>query len=316
MVMRLALLVALILLVLAVVGQRHTISRAADRLSVTAVLAALVMVLIGLGASGLAWRALLAGFGARLPVRPAFRVFFLGQLGKYLPGSVWPVIAQVELSRDLGVTSSQAGGAGVVALALSPPTAVLVAAMTLPFVSATALARYWPVLLALPAAMVIFYPPVLNRALGKALKIVKRPPLPQPLTGPPLLAAIGWMVVSWLAFGVSTWFLAHDLGAAGSGPRVMLICIGGYALAWSAGFLVVFVPAGAGVREAVLALSLSPVLEHGSAILVALVSRLIFTAGDLIWAAIGAALRPAKQPAEEHNAETTVAVSHSTEPSA
>jgi uncharacterized membrane protein YbhN (UPF0104 family) len=311
--MRLALLVALILLVFAVVGQRHKISRAADELSVPSVVAALVMVLLGLGASGLAWRALLAGFGAPLRLRSAFRVFFLGQLGKYLPGSVWPVIAQVELSRDLGVTSSQAGGAGVVALALSPPTAVLVAAMTLPFVSADALTHYWPVLLALPVAMVIFYPPVLNRALGKALKIVKRPPLPQPLTGPPLLVAIGWMVASWLAFGVSTWFLARDLGASDPG-RLMFICIGGYALAWSAGFLVVFVPAGAGVREAVLALSLSPVLDHGSAILLAVVSRLIFTAGDLIWAAIGAALRPTKQPVEEHNAETTLGASHSTEP--
>ena len=32
---------------------------------------------------------LLAGFGSRPPLRGASQVFFVGQLGKYLPGSVW-----------------------------------------------------------------------------------------------------------------------------------------------------------------------------------------------------------------------------------
>jgi hypothetical protein len=79
--------------------------------------------------------------------------------------------------------------------------------------------------------------------------------------------------------------------------RQLLVSIGGFGLAWAAGFLVVFVPAGAGIREAVLVLTLSPVLPSGPAALLALISRLVFTAGDLVWAGIGGLLRP-RQPAE------------------
>ena len=185
----------------------------------------------------------------------------------------------------------QAGSASLVALALSAPVAVLVAALTMPFVSATALAHYWPALLVLPVTALLLHPPVLNRALNSALRLARRGTLPQPVTRRPLLHALGWMVMSWIAFGVSTWALAADLGASGGIARQLLVCTGGFALAWAAGFLVVFVPAGAGVREAALVLTLSPILGAGSATLLALISRLAFTTADLFWAGVAAVLR-------------------------
>jgi hypothetical protein len=240
----------------------------------------------------LAWRALLADLGSPLPPPAAVRVMFIGQLGKYLPGSVWPVVAQMEMSRDLGVGRSQAGAASLVTLALAAPAAVLTSALTLPFVSAAALSHYWPVLLVLPVSAFLLHPPVLNRMLNWALRVARRGELPHAVPRTPLLLALGWMVFSYVAFGASIWALVHELGATGSVARQLLVSIGGFGLAWAAGFLVVFVPAGAGIREAVLTLTLSPVLPHGPAILVALISRLVFTAGDLVWAGIGGLLRP------------------------
>src|SRR5258708_22278806 len=61
------------------------------------VVAALISVLMGLFATMLVWRLLLEALGSPLPVRAAARIMFIGQLGKYLPGSVWPVLAQMEL---------------------------------------------------------------------------------------------------------------------------------------------------------------------------------------------------------------------------
>jgi uncharacterized membrane protein YbhN (UPF0104 family) len=290
--MRAALLVALVLLVLALRHEWHKVSSSAQRLSIGAIVESFVLGMVGLGGTALAWRALLVGFGASLPVRSAIRVFFIGQLGKYLPGSVWPVVAQMEMSRDLGVGRTQAGAASLVTLALAAPSAVLTSALTLPFVSAAALSHYWPVLLVLPVSAVLLHPPILNRMLNWALRVARRGELPRPVPRTPLLLALAWMVFSYVAFGASIWALAHDLGATGSVARQLLVSIGGFGLAWAAGFLVVFVPAGAGIREAVLTLTLSPVLPHGPAILVALVSRLVFTGGDLAWAGIGALLRP------------------------
>ena len=57
-----------------------------------------------------------------------------------------------------------------------------------------------------------------------------------------------------------------------------------------------FAPAGAGVREVVLVALLSPVLGVGAATAVALVSRVLTTAGDLLAAGLAAGYvrRPGK----------------------
>jgi uncharacterized membrane protein YbhN (UPF0104 family) len=64
------------------------------------------------------------------------------------------------------------------------------------------------------------------------------------------------------------------------------VAAGGFALAWSVGFLAVFVPAGVGVREAALVAALAPVLDRGDALVVALISRVLMTLGDLAWAGV------------------------------
>ena len=58
---------------------------------------ALALVLVGLLATGLLWRRLMATLGAALPVREGLATFFVGQLGKYIPGSVWSIGAQVQI---------------------------------------------------------------------------------------------------------------------------------------------------------------------------------------------------------------------------
>lgn len=63
--------------------------------------------MLGLAAQMLAWRSLLSGLGSPLPGAAAARVMFVGQLGKYLPGSVWAFVAQVELARDWKVPRSR-----------------------------------------------------------------------------------------------------------------------------------------------------------------------------------------------------------------
>jgi hypothetical protein len=115
------------------------------------------------------------------------------------------------------------------------------------------------------------------------------------LTLRPVAVGAGWLLVSFTFYGVATWLLARDLNPGVGGVRLLLLVAGGYALAWTAGFLVLVVPAGAGVREAVLVLALSPALAAGPATLLALVARLLATVADLVWAAVGMAMRRPRQ---------------------
>ena len=84
----------------------------------------------GPGRDGMADRAGRPGLRLRLPV--AGRIFFVGQLGKYLPGSVWPVVMQAELGRDHHIPRRRTMTVSLVAQLLSFATALLVAVLVLP----------------------------------------------------------------------------------------------------------------------------------------------------------------------------------------
>ena len=103
------------------------------QVSPAALVGAFAYCLLGLVASMLAWRALLGDLGSPLPVRPATRVLFLGQLAKYLPGStVWAVLAQTELAHDYGVPRKRAASAGIVLNLVTLGVGLLVALLALP----------------------------------------------------------------------------------------------------------------------------------------------------------------------------------------
>jgi len=291
-----ALAIALALGVVTLVSQWNEVRDALRELTVLGVGASGLATLLAIGATVLSWQAVLGGLGATLPTRAAVRVFCVGQVGKYIPGSVWPVVAQMELSRDYGVSRSRSATASLIVLALAVPCGGLAAAVTLPFVSRDALADYWWALVAVPVFAVLLHPTVLTRLLGVAFRALRRPPLEEPLTARPILAGVGWQLVSFACYGVGTWLLARDLAPRTSGIGLLALCVGAYALAWTAGFLVLVLPAGAGVREAVLVLALAPALPTATATLLALIARLLATVADLAWAAIGMALRPRSGP--------------------
>ena len=258
-----------------------------DALSRLSVLASLGALLAGLGATVLtmlAWRAAVTDFGTRLPLRAAGRVFFLGQLGKYLPGSVWPVLAQMELGRDYGVRRASSAAAATLMLVLAAVTGTGVAVLTLPLAADGLLAEYrWVAVAAIPL-LALLVPSVQQRLVRLAARVLHRPlDLPRSSARGMVLAA-GWMISAWALFGLHLHLLVAS--TCGCAPSVALD-VGAFALAWVAGFLFVIAPAGAGVREGVLVLGLSPVLEPGAALLVALASRVLLTVADLGLAAVG-----------------------------
>jgi uncharacterized membrane protein YbhN (UPF0104 family) len=266
-------------------AQWQAVAPALGRISLVSLGAALGAVLVGILATFLCWRAILADLGSRLPVPAGARLFFLAQLGKYLPGSLWPAMTQMELGRDHQVPERASGAAVGVFLLVVVGTGLAVTAATAPLLGPDAVHTHWWLLAGLPLTMLVTVPPVLNRLVALAMRLARRPPLPVPITTRGLLVAAGWSLASWLAYGVHVWVLAGELGRAGGLP-LLARAMGAFAAAWCAGFLVLLAPAGAGVREAALILLLGGVLSGPQATVVAVVSRLLFVIGDIGWCAI------------------------------
>ncbi|MFG1698349.1 lysylphosphatidylglycerol synthase domain-containing protein [Nonomuraea sp. NPDC049309] len=230
-------------------------------------LAAVVAALLG---AMLTWRTLLADLGSPLPVRPAAKVFFVGQLGKYIPGTVWPVLAQMEMGRDLGVPRTRSAAAFFLMMPIQLATGLLVTLVTLGW------DRFGWLLLFIPVLLVALEPKVVNAVIGFALRKLRREPLERPLTRRGMLTALGWALAGWTAYGVHLYFVIPQGG--------LLFAIGAFALSWCLGILTFVIPAGAGVREVAMVAVLAPQLDSGSAIAVALASRVVIIVGDLICA--------------------------------
>jgi len=243
---------------------------------------------------------LLAGLGSPLRTTTAGRIVYVGQLGKYIPGSLWPILTQMELGARANVPRMRSASASILTMILSLASGLLVAAATVPFAHYSA--GYDWVFILVPVILVCLYPKVLNPLLNLLFKLIKRPGLDQPVTLKVLSKSLAWALLAWIANGVQIWILAEKLGAPVG--RTILIALGGYAFAWCVGFVIVLAPAGAGARDALLILALAPLVGHEAALAVALVSRGVNTIGDLLVAGVAAFSRRKSLP--EGKAETAV----------
>ena len=240
--------VALGLAVWYVLANREALARAARDLSGTEVVLVVVLGVLYVWCTLLAWRAVLADLGSPLSLRSAVAVFGVSQLGKYVPGGVWNVVAAAEVGAGHGVPRSRSAASMLVAVAVSVASGAAVGAVALPFVSAGALEHR--------------------------------------LTWGGLARAAAWSVAGWLVAGLQLWVLCTGLGLPLT-VRTFALAAGGWALAWTAGFLFVVAPAGAGVRELVLAAVLAGALPAPAAALAVLVSRVVLTLVDLAFAGAG-----------------------------
>ena len=253
---------------------------------------AAVSAIAGLGCMLLAWRALLADLGSPLPLPAAIRVMFVGQLGKYVPGAVWALAAQVELARDYDVPRWRSATASLVGMAVTLVVGLVAAAVTLPLTSAHAVRQYWWVLAIAPLVAICLHPAIIKFGLDLALRVLRRPPLEGSVSAAGMTRALAWTTLGWLCFGAHAWFLISVF--AGKGGNTFALSLGAYALAWSVGFLIIFFPSGIGPREVALIAVLAPVMPSASALVVALASRVVMTIGDLAWAGTGLAIGRAR----------------------
>jgi glycosyltransferase 2 family protein len=252
------------------------------------------LILLGLFMSVLTWRRSVYEVGSRVRLDAGARIYLLGQLGKYLPGSVWALAAQTELGKRAAIPRSRGLAASVIAIAVNVLTGL---ALGVAFVPSLGVGAWQMVVLfgLLAACAIALSPPVLTRIVNLGLGMIRRPQLDREVTWRGLSAASACGVASWLSYGASVWILAVAAGAPAL--EALPICLAGVPLAMTVGFLVFVTPSGIGIREAVIVAALAPVLDRSEALAIALVARLLFTFADLLAAAavvVGVRVRPSE----------------------
>lgn len=282
---RLFLATAAVAVLLTLVANWPEVVTALSGLSTWSLALATASTVVYVGSTMLCWRATLQDLGSPLRLIPATRLFFVSQLGKYIPGGVWNVVAVSEMGRGYAVPRKTSLGAMLIFWLVSVTTGLL---MGLLYVMGARLpvpgGPTWAVAV-LVLGLVIMSPPVLRRCLRVGVRLLRQPALVREPTSRGLLHAVAWAVIGWLAAGLQVWLLAGPLAES---AVTYAAAVGGYALAWTAGFLVVVAPAGAGVRELVLGTLFVASMSTGGIVSLVLLSRFLITLVDCTFA--GAAL--------------------------
>jgi uncharacterized membrane protein YbhN (UPF0104 family) len=236
------------------------------------------------------WKMILERLGAPLNYGKSYRIYYLSQLGRYIPGKIWSVLGLVYLSDKEGVSKAISATSVILQLLLQIVSGVIVFAITLPFWrNAGAGTGLYALIVLLPAGLILLHPALLSRGLNLALRITGQPGI-QPNWGYGfLLGQLGLWGLFWLVNGVAQYFLIGSIYPS-SIPSLPVLA-GIFAISWVAGFLSLVTPSGLGVMEGTLALLLAFYFPAAVATVIALWTRLARTLVDLVCAGIATVIR-------------------------
>jgi uncharacterized membrane protein YbhN (UPF0104 family) len=220
------------------------------------------------------WRRTVTAWGDRIAWPTAARIWFVSNLGKYIPGKVWQIGAMGALAREAGVSPVAAIGSSLVVNLVN----LLAGALVVLVSGARGLAGPALVPLTIVALVgALATPWLLPWMLSAARKITGRE-LPDAHVPPSaIFAALIGCTVAWVLYGAAFQLLAIALFGASSGTTSSYIAV--FTLSYLIGYLALFAPGGLGARELALIPFLAAAgLESGAnATVLVLVSRLWLT---------------------------------------
>ena len=216
------------------------------------------------------WRRLLAGWGQRLRFAAGARIWFLANLGRYVPGKVWSVAGMVVLAEREGVERWASAASAVAVQAVGIGTAAALVAAATPH-------AYSPVRVAGAALLGLGTVALLawKGALARVGRLAGSAGEWRALPAGAVLAGSGLTLLSWCVYGFAFWALGRGIGLPPALP--LADAAGVFALGYIVGLLALFAPGGIGFREATFLALLTPYLGGGGALALSLASRLELT---------------------------------------
>jgi uncharacterized membrane protein YbhN (UPF0104 family) len=256
--------------------------------------------LLGMFPMGLFWYCSLRALGQRPALAATMRAYYIGHLGKYVPGKAMVVVLRAGLLRGKQVQTSVAAAS----VFLETLTMMAVGAFLAAGILCLWLQKYLPdhgYLLSLAVGLGLLsglptLPPVFRRLVLRLGVARGDPDIEQKLRGVDYrLMAFGWMAVAagWLLLAFSLWAVMRALGIDDLQAIAHLpYYTAAVTLSVVAGFLSL-IPGGVLVREMILTAILGEMyfrqvvqipLASGTALGVAVVLRLVWLAAELFLA--------------------------------
>ncbi|HEX7118729.1 MAG TPA: lysylphosphatidylglycerol synthase domain-containing protein [Longimicrobiales bacterium] len=224
------------------------------------------------------WARTLRGFDVRVPFPVLARIWFLSNLGRYIPGKIWQFIGVAELSRAVGLSALTSLTSLLVYMGFTLVAAVFVGAYLLP--AAGSLGGLVVALrVAGPFLLLLLHPAVIRAASRWASRLTRRPLAEWRGSWLDGFVLFALCALEWIAMGAA--FTLFIGSVAPVDAAVLPTATAAFALSFVAGYAVLL-PAGLGVKEGALALLLATVVPSGVAAAIAVAARVWTVLAELL----------------------------------
>ena len=221
--------------------------------------------------------------GPRLSLGESMKIFFVANLGRYVPGKVWQLAGLTYLAGKRGVSLPVASSAAVLGQIFALAAAATLGGIALAVGASSGFPSElvpWALVFASGIVVVVTVPAVLTNMLRLAFKLGHRQEETPRLDS--LFGArwLGLYLVAWLGYGIAFGLLWWSIPAlpAVSWPAA----VGSFGGAYFLGYAAIFAPAGIGVREGAMVVLLSPWMSAADATVLAVIARLWMTVAELV----------------------------------
>jgi uncharacterized membrane protein YbhN (UPF0104 family) len=199
------------------------------------------------------WIRICRAMGSKIPSGELSSAWYTSQLGRYIPGKVWLFAGRAGFLKSRGMTPGRAAATTVYELFFSMASVGFISAIAVllsPDMLSGGTAR--------AAAAFAGGSMLLLPMLHPVQKLVcKRKGIPHETlpSGGTALVVTGIFILLWLARGGALYLLLSGVGIE---PLDLVRSLAAAPLSWLAGYIVIFVPGGIGVREAAAAALAAP----------------------------------------------------------
>jgi uncharacterized membrane protein YbhN (UPF0104 family) len=210
---------------------------------------------LGIGASGF-----------DVPLKYGFKIAYIANLGRYIPGKIWTVFGMVYLLKQININKEVAFASWGIATILGLPPAFLAGFITIcfyPEILSSTLGGNLGMGPSVAVAATLAVSLMLVSAPGKTmalfnwlLKTLRRPQVQFNLGKKVALQVYLGYFVGWVCYGLAFYTFVNAIMAKPDIPPIA--GIGSFVIAYIIGYLAFFSPGGLGVRELVLTAAFSP----------------------------------------------------------
>ncbi|MFH1038193.1 MAG: radical SAM protein [PVC group bacterium] len=260
------------------------------------------------------WNMILKIMGQQVPHPNTLRIFFLSELGKYVPGKIWTIMSRMLLAQKEGVPKVVTAASIGTQLIIQVISGLLAVLVTLPFWQEKEVpSRMYYIFFLLPVGLICLHPRVFNPVLSWIIAKFKKVTIKTDLKYSQILLLVLYWAFLWGIKGMAAYMLIQAVYHQHLPPHALINTVGLVSLAWVVGTLSFIAPAGLGITEVVMVYLLGALLsiDVGIATAIALLNRVWGIMAELICIGLTAKLvggnsgetagvrRPEPEPADK-----------------